>query len=194
MGEPINTELRAEYDALVDLGQTGVHVVKRSQAFKDTGWDPTEACLTGGVVDGRLYEMPHEGDWLHDEIRAQGIEKGSPELELSFLRRHVVALEESEDPLLYSIQVLTSSDGRECGLLTQFYDAVWNRWGDADSCRWIVFPSLEDLDLFLLVEDKLRMPYEHRDNTALLLKWNKDNREFWDSVYQFHETPKDCDK
>ena len=34
--------LQNEIDDLVELGQTGVHTVTRSQAFKDTGW---EDCL-----------------------------------------------------------------------------------------------------------------------------------------------------
>ena len=70
MGEPKNTELQAEYDALVDLGQTGVYVVKRSQAFKDTGWDPTEAAMTGGVVDGRQRFV-----WNPGRV-ARGVEPG----------------------------------------------------------------------------------------------------------------------
>ena len=198
----MNEELRNELEALVELGQTGVHTVKRSQAFKDTGWNPTEACLDRELVDGYLGCIePGKGGQLDYCLTClnycaggEKLVREPPEMELELLKKHLEDDAENEALLLYSIEFLRSSDGRECGLFTRFYPGVWNSRGDADSCRWIVFPSLEDLDLFLLGEHKVRITYGDRDISDLLSKWNRDNREFWDNVYQFHETPKDCDK
>ena len=191
--------LQDEHDALVELGQAGVHVVQRCQAFKDTGWDPTEACNTDR--DGHLYFLdPSRGEGeLHHRLTCDWGCEHVPKLvfesydaEIRMLEEHLDLQWDSEDILPYSTQILRSRDGRECSLLTEFYTGAWNTRGDVDKCRWIVFPSEEELDRFLLAEHKLRMPFDDRDHSALLLKWSMDNRAFWDSVYQFHQTPKAC--
>lgn len=195
----MNKGLQDEHDALVELGQTGVHVVQRSQAFKDTGWDPTEAWADR---IGHLYLLyPSFGDKLHYALtclrcyESQGptIVFQSYDAEIGLLEDYLESQWDSEDVLPYSTQTLRSRNGRECSLLTEFYEAAWNTRGDVDDCRWIVFPNEEELDRFLLAEHKLRMPFADRDHSALLLKWSMDNRAFWESVYQFHRACKESE-
>jgi hypothetical protein len=177
----MNKDLQNEIDALVKLGQTGVHTVTRSQAFKDTGWEPTEAySAAGGVVAGVGYLLEEQ---LTHGIDGEDVLPKSPEKELELLKQHLKSVLESEEPLPYLIESLRSSEGQECGLFTEFYMAVWNTSGTVDDCRWVVFPSLEELDLFLLKEGQFRLP----STDSLLRKWNRENREFWEKIYEFHE-------
>jgi hypothetical protein len=60
--------------------------------------------------------------------------------------------------------------------------------GSIDDCRWIVYPDLEEPDLFLLREDGFRVTLdESGPNEELLRKWNEENREFWNKIYEYHE-------
>jgi hypothetical protein len=184
----LHKDLQDEIDALVELGQEGVHTVTRSQAFKDTGWDPTEGLGSGGCQGNVVWvESTFFEESLTYKIESSEIVlKKSPEGELEILRQFIESRMESEAPLPYHTELLTSSEGQECGLFTEFYLGVWNTIGTVDDCRWIVFSDLEELDLFLLKEDSIRyINAPHSLNEELLRKWNEDNREFWNKIYEF---------
>ena len=188
----MNKDLQNEIDALVKLGQTGVHTVTRSQAFKDTGWDPQEAFEAMDFqwilvsLDNGSFEENLKGGFSSAEIE---ILKKSPEKELETLECWI-----GDDPYWdeYShpcclIESLRSSEGQECGLFIEFYTAVWDHSGTVDDCRWVVFPSREELDLFFLGKNQLVCPGDGRLNKDLLRKWNEENRDFWKKIYEFHE-------
>ena len=178
--------LQNEIDDLVELGQTGVHTVTRSQAFKDTGWDPSEAYV---AAEGKIVCVIDDylGDFLIHGVDPSRIALSkSPQKELELLKDWIKGHMESEDPDFYLTESLRSTKGQECGLFTEFYSAVWNTIGRIDDCRWIVYPNLEELDLFLLREDRFRVSLDGSGpNNELLRKWNEDNREFWNKIYEF---------
>jgi len=184
----MNKDLQNEIDALVKLGQTGVHTVTRSQAFKDTGWHAYDVyhidhsilvSLGDGNFEGRLHE-------------AESLTR-SPEGELEELVVWITSEAEGNEfiPLCH-IESLRSSEGQECVLFTKFYSQVWesSRMSSADTvdaCDWIVFPSQEELDLFFLRKNQFLYPSNDRLNKDLLRKWNEENREFWKKIYEYHE-------
>ena len=188
----LHKDLQDEIDALVKLGQTGVHTVKRSQAFKDTRWDPQEAFeamdfqwILVSLDDGHFEETLKHG-YSSAEIE---ILKKSPEKELETLEWWIRD-NATEDEYSYPsclIESLRSSEGQECGLFIEFYRSVWDHSGTVDDCRWVVFPSREELDLFFLRKNQFVCPGDGRLNKDLLRKWNEENREFWKKLYEYHE-------
>ena len=173
----MNKDLQNEIDALIKLGQTGVHTVTRSQAFKDTGWDPfpeyDEAnWILISVGGGSFEETLKHGPWSSAVILTK-----SPEKELEVLEDWI---EESgtldETAPFCRTESLRSGEGQECGLFL----------GGGDC---IVFPSQEELDLFFLRKDQFLYPHGTWDrlNKEPLRKWNEENREFWKKIYEYHE-------
>ena len=187
----MNKDLQNEIDALVKLGQTGVHTVTRSQAFKDTGWDPTEAYLDAMAHQWILVSLNDDGseEYLTDNWSSDEILTKSPEEELETLECWIRD-NATEDEYSYPsclIESLRSSEGQECGLFIEFYMSVWDHSGTVDDCRWVVFPSREELDLLFLRKNQFLYPANDRLNKDLLRKWNEENRDFWKKIYEYHE-------
>ena len=187
----MNKDLQNEIDALVKLGQTGVHTVTRSQAFKDTGWDPTEAYLDAMAHQWILVSLNDDGseEYLTDNWSSDEILTKSPEEELEtlecWIRDNATENEYSYPSCL--IESLRSSEGQDCGLFIEFYRSVWDHPGTVDDCRWVVFPSREELDLLFLRKNQFLYPANDRLNKDLLGKWNEENRDFWKKIYEYHE-------
>jgi hypothetical protein len=187
----LDKDLQNEIDDLVELGQTGVHTVTRSQVFKDTGWNPTEAYLDAMHLQWILVSLNNDGseEYLTDYWSSYEILPKSPEKELETLEwwiRDNATQDEYSYPSCL-IESLISSKGQECVLFIEFYRSVWDHSGTVDDCRWVVFPSREELDLFFLRKNQFLYPANDRLDKDLLRNWNEDNRRFWKKLYEYHE-------